>query len=87
VIRSPANTRTRQNAWPKSVPDEPPPGMSCAPIPFSAWPHWTSGALATLVPPSAADAGALATRTTSTAAASVPFTGSKRPIGGKACQS
>ena len=88
VIRSPAKTRTRQNAWPKSVPEEPPPGMSWAPIPSSDAPHWTSGALAMLVPPSAADAGALAARAIamSAGAASVRFTAAKRPTGGEACQ-
>jgi tRNA-binding EMAP/Myf-like protein len=89
VIRSPAKTRTRQNACPKSVPDEPPPGMSWAPIPSSEAPNWTSGALAMFVPPSAADAGALATRAiaTSAGAASLLLTAAKRPTGGEACQS
>src|SRR5437588_6567377 len=89
VIRSPANTRRRQTAWPKAGPDGPPPGRSWAPIPSSGSPHWTSGALAMLVPPSAADAGGLAARTTATSAsgASVPLTGAKRPTAEEACQS
>src|SRR5438105_2395404 len=63
--------------------------MSWAPIPSSDAPHWTSGALATLVPPSAADAGGLAARTIATSASgvSVPLTGAKRPTAEEACQS